>query len=103
MNNIEIAAGSTVRSCSDSNIAREIVSAFSLCHDGNCQSQTFSCDGNEWKVGICGDAEIKVGSGGTCSCGNADIIIRPCVSNGNWGGEGGGCGQDTYLRITVWI
>ena len=87
INSIEVAAASTVRSCSQPKVANDIASAFSVCRDSIlCQTQTFICSGNEWTVGTCGQGgEIKVGAATdktACQCSNADVVIRPCVGNG---------------------
>jgi len=98
---ITISAGSTHITCSDSNVANEIVSAFSECTT-TCPRETFSCQGNEWKVGECsGGGEIKVGSNPFCDC-SRDVTIRPCIGTDNWGGSGNSCGSDSMkLSITV--
>ena len=100
---IAISAGSTQRKCSDPKVANKIVSAYSGC-TSKCSKETFSCQGNEWKVGICGlGGEITVGSKSVCQDSN-DVTIRPCIGNNNhcWGGSGNTCGPDTMqLSIVV--
>ena len=103
INSIEVAAGSTVRVCKDASVANKIAMAFSTCHNSTCRSQTFSCNGKPWRVGKCGSGgELMVGGSRICDCGKADVIIRPCIGNGAWGGDGGGCSPNTTtLRITA--
>ena len=104
INSIEISAGSTTRTCSDPQVANQIVSAFSKCRDNSCYSKKyFTCQGHKWGVGDCGDGgEIVVGSTNVCSCSSKDVVIRPCIDNNNWGGNYDGCGESTKkLRIVV--
>ena len=104
INSIEISAGYTSRTCSDSHVANQIVSAFSKCRDDNCSSRKyFTCQGNKWGVGNCGDGgEIMVGQTTVCSCSTHDVVIRPCIDNDNWGGNYDGCAESTTkLRIVV--
>ena len=104
INSIEISAGSTSRTCSDSYVANKIVSAFSKCRDNNCNSRKyFTCQGYKWGVGDCGDGgEIMVGHTTVCSCSSKDVVIRPCIDNQHWGGSNDGCSESTTkLRIVV--
>ena len=118
INSVEIAASSLVRVCTEANVANDIASAFSVCQD-SCNTQTFTCSGNDWLVGSCRDGvEMTVGQKSTtfsdgvginigqkyitCSCNTGDIKIRPCINTDAWGGPSGGCRQDTTtLRISV--
>ncbi len=50
--------------------------------------RNLSCGGNTWSVGNCGGTAISVNTS-VCSCSSGDIhIVRPCISNPNWGGMG---------------
>lgn len=40
-----------------------------------------------WNVGTCGGIEINANAPGICGC-SAAPILRPCISNANWGGVG---------------
>ena len=97
---IRISAGSTKRVCDDAHVANQIVAAFAYC-TSSCSTRSFSCQGKTWFVGVCGRGrEITVGAG-ICQC-NAELTIRPCIANPNWGGAGGSCSQSsTKLRIDV--
>jgi hypothetical protein len=56
----------------------------------NSGSTSLSCDGRQWRTGICGDdVELNAGSASICVCDNADdYTVRPCIVDGgwNWGG-----------------
>ena len=43
-------------------------------------------NGYSWMVGSCGNGYELSASGSICSCPTASYIVRPCMSNSNYGG-----------------
>jgi hypothetical protein len=41
-----------------------------------------------WNVGTCGGIEINANAPSICGCNATAAILRPCISNANWGGVG---------------
>jgi len=98
---IFVSAGATSYSCENADLARQITNALS---NPGSESVDFFCDGKDWNVGICGDGvEISIGDHTEKDVGNceADLTIRPCIGNYNWGGLNGGCEQDTIILSVV--
>lgn len=50
-------------------------------------STSVNCSGRNWRVGTCGGIELSA-EGSICSCPSNAFIVRPCISNSNWGGAG---------------
>ena len=98
---VTVEAGSSTDTCSTAAVANQIIQKFATC-TSSCTSQSFSCDGETWWVGICGGGEISVGTGGICRC-SSQLTIRPCIGNSNWGGGSGkACGASSQtLSIKV--
>jgi len=97
---VAIMAGSTTVTCSNAAIAKQITDSFASISSG-----TFACQGYNWYTGPCGDgAEISVSVDDSeiCACHKDEVVIRPCINNGNWGGSGTVCASvTTTLRMTV--
>jgi hypothetical protein len=53
--------------------------------DGTAASVVSGSD--TWNVGTCGGIEINANAPGICGCSTVPIL-RPCISNSNWGGVG---------------
>jgi len=98
---IVVSAGSTNYSCTNAVIAKKITDAFS--NPGDTSVDWF-CDGADWNVGKCnGSGEIMVDDhedSDICRC-NGGLTIRPCLNGASWGGNGGGCNQDTITLSVV--
>jgi len=84
---LSLTVGATHVKCSVATIAKQISDAFA-----SMSPCTFSCNGNSWSVGKCGNgAEIAVSMVSSiriCSCDSHTVRIRPCINNKNWGGVG---------------
>lgn len=42
-------------------------------------------NGRSWEVGTCGGPELSA-SGSICQCPSLSYVVRPCISNSNYGG-----------------
>jgi len=101
-----VSAGTTVRSCRNAKLAKQLTDAFS-----SGRTIQIVCDGTTWKIGVCGPHGIEISStvGSStkhCTCGGRpyiDVSMRPCHSSYNWGSEkGNSCGSITKkFSITV--
>lgn len=47
---------------------------------------TWSCDGRSWRTGYCGGSVELNAVGNLCQCPDPGYVVRPCISNTNWGG-----------------
>jgi len=99
-----VRAGSTVRRCDNPVIAKQLTDSFS----STGTTSSIVCDGTAWRMEKCGSGiEISIATGNTaprCQCSSADLVIRPCIGNSNWGGVGANiCGSiSTTLTIIIY-
>ena len=54
-----------------------------------------------WTVGTCGSSSELSASGSICSCPNPNYIVRPCMSNSNFGGVNTDTCGGPSLTMTV--
>ncbi|MEP3890162.1 MAG: Ig-like domain-containing protein [Hellea sp.] len=57
-------------------------------------TSSFTCDGQTWRTGTCGNGiELTVGTGGICQCNSNAFTLRPTIfatGHPSWGSAGGG-------------
>ncbi len=72
-------------SCTDPDAATAIGKALA-----NNVDLAIDCDGRNWRIGACGGVSKELSTAGTtCLCSNPASILRPCLTNANWGGIAG--------------
>ena len=86
---ISVEANGAIQKCTNPAAVAQITQ---LIKSGTGGAQV-DCDGIPWTVGECGAGHTCVyanGAGNTCAPAGPDsVIVRPCISNGFWGGGNG--------------
>lgn len=104
---ISVAVGSEVRTCSDPNVANQILTHFA---SNDKSRKSYKCGSHTWFLGNCAAGshlgmEICVDCPKICHCTGSShqISLRPCINNHNWGGHGKTCGTtgETTLSLTT--
>ncbi|RJP39571.1 MAG: hypothetical protein C4547_03465 [Phycisphaerales bacterium] len=74
----------TGKVCDDPNAVQQIAAALNT--NGTL---AITCNGINWRIGACGPSRELSAAGTTCLCSNPAHILRPCLTNFNWGGIAG--------------